>query len=96
MDDAKVYSGHAGKKTIDTEDVRLAVQCKMDHSFTTPPPRDVCKFVFILETLFRRFIVNDMFRKNIDPFCSKICEAQSLSRALGMKGATMLVRDSMP
>ena len=53
LDDAKVYSGHAGKKTIDTEDVRLAVQCKMDHSFTTPPPRDVCKFVLILETLFR-------------------------------------------
>ena len=52
LDDAKVYSGHAGKKTIDTEDVRLAVQCKMDHSFTTPPPRDVCKFVFILDMLF--------------------------------------------
>ena len=48
LDDAKVYSGHAGKKTIDTEDVRLAVQCKMDHSFTTPPPRDVCKFLFCI------------------------------------------------
>lgn len=42
LDDAKVYSSHSNKKTIDTEDVQLAVQCRMDHSFTTPPPRDVC------------------------------------------------------
>lgn len=41
LDDAKVYSNHCNKKTIDTEDVQLAVQCKMDHSFTTPPPRDL-------------------------------------------------------
>ena len=41
LDDAKVYSAHANKKNIDTEDVRLAIQCKLDHSFTTPPPRDV-------------------------------------------------------
>ena len=46
LDDAKVYSSHAGKKSIDTEDVRLAVQCKMDHSFTTPPPRDVSTVYF--------------------------------------------------
>ncbi|KAK2155710.1 hypothetical protein LSH36_233g06043 [Paralvinella palmiformis] len=41
LDDAKVYSAHANKKNIDTEDVRLAIQCKLDHSFTTPPPRDL-------------------------------------------------------
>ncbi|XP_064638916.1 transcription initiation factor TFIID subunit 9-like [Lineus longissimus] len=41
LDDAKVYAGHSGKKTIDGDDVRLAVQCKMDHSFTSPPPRDL-------------------------------------------------------
>ncbi|XP_052782860.1 transcription initiation factor TFIID subunit 9-like [Mya arenaria] len=41
LDDAKVYSGHANKKAVDTEDVQLAVQCRMDHSFTTPPPRDL-------------------------------------------------------
>jgi len=41
LDDAKVYSTHANKKALDTEDVQLAVQCRMDHSFTTPPPRDV-------------------------------------------------------
>ncbi|XP_060590193.1 transcription initiation factor TFIID subunit 9B-like [Ruditapes philippinarum] len=41
LDDAKVYSSHGNKKAIDTEDVQLAVQCRMDHSFTTPPPRDL-------------------------------------------------------
>ncbi len=41
MEDAKVYSSHANKKTIDAEDVKLAIQCKLDHSFTAPPPRDV-------------------------------------------------------
>ena len=36
-----MYSGHAGKKELDVSDVRLAVQTRVDHSFTTPPPRDV-------------------------------------------------------
>lgn len=41
LDDAKVYSNHASKKNIDVEDVKLAIQCRLDHSFTTPPPRDL-------------------------------------------------------
>jgi len=41
LDDAKVYSNHANKKNIDVEDVKLAIQCRLDHSFTTPPPRDL-------------------------------------------------------
>lgn len=41
LDDAKIYSSHSGKKNLDVEDVKLAVQCKLDHSFTTPPPRDL-------------------------------------------------------
>lgn len=41
LDDSKVYSSHANKKNIDGDDVRLAIQCRMDHSFTTPPPRDL-------------------------------------------------------
>ena len=36
-----MYSDHCGKKEIDESDVRLAIQSKMDHSFTSPPPRDV-------------------------------------------------------
>ena len=41
LDDAKAYSNHANKKEIDVDDVKLAVDCRLDHSFTTPPPRDV-------------------------------------------------------
>lgn len=41
LDDAKVYSNHASKKNIDGDDVKLAVQCRMDNAFTSPPPRDV-------------------------------------------------------
>lgn len=42
LEDAKVYCNHANKKSLDAEDIKLAVQCRMDHSFTSPPPRDVC------------------------------------------------------
>ena len=41
LEDAKVYSEHANKKELDESDVRLAIQTRMDHSFTAPPPRDV-------------------------------------------------------
>lgn len=41
LEDARVYSEHAQKKELDVSDVKLAVQTRMDHSFTTPPPRDV-------------------------------------------------------
>nr|XP_022336935.1 transcription initiation factor TFIID subunit 9B-like isoform X1 [Crassostrea virginica] len=41
LEDAKVYSSHANKKSLDAEDIKLAVQCRMDHSFTSPPPRDL-------------------------------------------------------
>ncbi|XP_049634446.1 transcription initiation factor TFIID subunit 9-like [Suncus etruscus] len=39
LEDAKVYSGHAKKATVDADDVRLAIQCQAEKSFTSPPPR---------------------------------------------------------
>lgn len=45
LEDARVYSEHAQKKELDVSDVKLAVQTRMDHSFTTPPPRDVSQNV---------------------------------------------------
>ncbi len=48
LDDSKVYSSHANKKNIDVDDVKLALQCKLDHSFTTPPPRDVSIYTYYL------------------------------------------------
>ena len=41
LEDAKVYPDHASKKELDESDVRLAIQTRMDYSFTSPPPRDV-------------------------------------------------------
>ncbi|CAK7313605.1 Transcription initiation factor TFIID subunit 9 [Vulpes lagopus] len=40
LDDAKIYSSHAKKATVDADDVRLVIQCRADQSFTSPPPRD--------------------------------------------------------
>uniref|UniRef100_A0A2K5QBF3 Uncharacterized protein n=1 Tax=Cebus imitator TaxID=2715852 RepID=A0A2K5QBF3_CEBIM len=40
LDDAKIYSSHAKKAIVDADDVRLAIQCRSDQSFTSPPPRD--------------------------------------------------------
>lgn len=44
LDDAKIYSSHASKKEIDADDVQLAIQSRLDHSYTSPPPRDVSKY----------------------------------------------------
>ncbi|NXG17653.1 TAF9 factor, partial [Grallaria varia] len=35
-----IYSSHAKKSSVDADDVRLAIQCRTDQSFTSPPPRD--------------------------------------------------------
>ncbi|CAL1572538.1 unnamed protein product [Knipowitschia caucasica] len=44
IEDAKIYSSHAKKSSVDADDIKLAIQCRMDQSFTSPPPRD-----FLLE-----------------------------------------------
>ncbi|MBA0779282.1 hypothetical protein Gotri_003550 [Gossypium trilobum] len=41
LTDAQVYSEHAGKQTIDCDDVKLAIQSKVNFSFSQPPPREV-------------------------------------------------------
>ncbi|KAK3864628.1 hypothetical protein Pcinc_029703 [Petrolisthes cinctipes] len=42
LDDARVYANYAKKiKTIEMDDVKLAVHMMMERSFTTPPPRDL-------------------------------------------------------
>ncbi|XP_038049907.1 transcription initiation factor TFIID subunit 9-like [Patiria miniata] len=40
LEDAQAYSNHAGRTEIDSDDVKLAIQGRLDHSFTTPPPRE--------------------------------------------------------
>ncbi|GBG65720.1 hypothetical protein CBR_g52315 [Chara braunii] len=41
LTDARVYSEHASKSAIDVDDVRLAIQSRVNFSFTQPPPREV-------------------------------------------------------
>ncbi|KAG0469907.1 hypothetical protein HPP92_015991 [Vanilla planifolia] len=41
LSDAQVYAEHAGKTAIDPDDVRLAIQYKVNFSFSQPPPREV-------------------------------------------------------
>nr|XP_018909561.1 PREDICTED: transcription initiation factor TFIID subunit 9 [Bemisia tabaci] len=41
LDDARLYANHARKKALDVEDIKLAIQLKMDRMFTNPPPRDI-------------------------------------------------------
>ncbi|KAJ2882311.1 Transcription initiation factor TFIID subunit 9 [Coemansia aciculifera] len=44
LQDAMVYAEHAKKADIDMEDVRLAIQGRVNYSFTSPPDKD-----FLLE-----------------------------------------------
>ncbi|XP_050230919.1 transcription initiation factor TFIID subunit 9 [Mercurialis annua] len=41
LTDAQVYSEHAAKSCIDPDDVKLAIQSKINFSFSQPPPREV-------------------------------------------------------
>ncbi|KAF8948959.1 Transcription initiation factor TFIID subunit 9 [Haplosporangium gracile] len=42
--DALLYSEHAGRTDVGLDDVRLAIQGRVNHSFTSPPPKE-----FLLE-----------------------------------------------
>ena len=48
LEDAKAFSNHAGKKSIDSDDIKMAIKSKVDYSFTTTPPRDVFLKLIIL------------------------------------------------
>mmetsp|Transcript_2846 Transcript_2846/g.6975 ORF Transcript_2846/g.6975 Transcript_2846/m.6975 type:complete len:185 (-) Transcript_2846:303-857(-) len=40
LKEANIYSEHAGKTELDVADVKLAIQSRVDTSFTQPPPRE--------------------------------------------------------
>lgn len=44
LTDAQVYKEHSGRTDLDLEDVRLAIQSRVNYSFTEPPPEE-----FLLE-----------------------------------------------
>ncbi|KAK8970812.1 hypothetical protein KSP40_PGU013542 [Platanthera guangdongensis] len=41
LSDAQIYAEHAGKAIVDPDDVRLAIQSKVNFSFSQPPPREI-------------------------------------------------------
>ncbi|XP_073998889.1 uncharacterized protein [Rhodnius prolixus] len=41
LEDARVCSEHAQKRSIDHDDLKLAVMMQLESKFTTPPPRDL-------------------------------------------------------
>lgn len=43
LQDALVYAEHANKNDLDLDDVQLAIQGRVNHSFTNPPPKEVCQ-----------------------------------------------------
>lgn len=44
LTDAQMYSEHAEKSVIDSDDIKLAIQSKVNFSFSQPPPREVKSF----------------------------------------------------
>ncbi|KAJ3363165.1 Transcription initiation factor TFIID subunit 9B [Allomyces javanicus] len=44
LTEALLFADHAGHADINTDDVKLAIQSRVNHSFTAPPPKD-----FLLE-----------------------------------------------
>lgn len=48
LTDAQMYSEHAEKSTIDSDDVKLAIQSKVNFSFSQPPPREVINLLVII------------------------------------------------
>jgi hypothetical protein len=61
VEEARVYSTYAKKKSIDIEDIKLAVKMTTNKSFTTIPPREV-----------RELYNNCMSSKYVD-LCEYLC-----------------------
>lgn len=40
LQDSLIYAEHANKNDIDLDDIQLAIQGRVNHSFTTPPPKE--------------------------------------------------------
>ncbi len=52
LGDAQTYSEHAGKPSIDRDDVKLAIQSRVNFSFSQPPPREVRTLCCRYKTFF--------------------------------------------
>ena len=75
LEDAKLCSGHANKKSIDLDDIKMAIQFKLDHSYTNPPPRDVCVCTFSGGG-GKQFILGSIFYLETVYLCLCVCVCQ--------------------
>ncbi|KAG2224164.1 hypothetical protein INT45_000179 [Circinella minor] len=41
LQDALIYAEHANKNDLDLDDIQLAIQGRVNHSFTNPPPKEL-------------------------------------------------------
>ncbi|KAI9470413.1 transcription initiation factor TAFII31 [Zychaea mexicana] len=41
LQDALIYAEHASKNDLDLDDIQLAIQGRVNHSFTNPPPKEL-------------------------------------------------------
>lgn len=75
LGDAQTYSEHAGKPAIDCDDVKLAIQSRVNSSFQQPPPREVCPPTLSSPT-YTRFSVEDFshYFHKFHKLFEKICE----------------------
>lgn len=46
LSDALVYKDHSDRNELDLNDVRLAIQSRVNYSFTEPPPEEVCILIY--------------------------------------------------
>lgn len=46
IEDAELYSSHAKKKSIDMDDVKLAISLQHERNFANPPSREVFSTYF--------------------------------------------------
>lgn len=60
LDDAKTFSNFAKKKSVDVDDVKVAIQLAQDGIFCRPPPRDVRSFW--LKIKFNKFFLYTSFQ----------------------------------
>ncbi|CAN6480229.1 unnamed protein product [Victoria cruziana] len=58
LTDAQTYSEHAGKPSIDCDDVKLAIQSKVNFSFSQPPPREKSSNIYKKDYLVTVVVVS--------------------------------------
>ena len=46
IEDSYVYMDHASRSDLDLEDIRLAIQTRVNHSYTEPPPVEVSRISY--------------------------------------------------